>query len=451
MVKAKRSVPKPTSKPRLELRAKGEPKGPLTTDDCRKLLGWTVEPEDGKWGKEYTLKDLYGRKIRLLNNPINRPFKRLLADRYASEHLRDKWSLNLETVVIAENGNVLQGQHRLVGLILAEQARSIDPKQWGSTPLVYETAMGFGVSSSPDNANTYDLGKGRTLGDVLYRQHDFAKSTTDKQQRGLANILSGAVRLVWLRVGGQQVSFAPHFPHSEALEFKEKHPSIQRAVTQVGKLDDGEEGNEKCISSLLSLSYASGLLYLMAKAESWEKAGEFWTEFASGEGLKKGSSVLSLRQLLLRIDASSGGRRDQIIGAVVKAWLLWIKGKSGTSKEIRVVRKKSGDKFVLAEFPRIGGIDSDVETKVVLSQHQLLVLSILRKTKKEVSYTQLSEDTGLQTGTLSTALMRETKQGKVNPHSLCSRGLVIVSQYEPQEGEKIAPYRFKLSKNGRNR
>lgn len=450
MPKSKSS--KSDSKPRLELRSKGESEGPLTSDECCRIVGWTVEPEDKdkRWGKEYALKDLYGRKIRLLNNPINRPFKRILADRYASEHIRGKWSLNLETIVIAESGNVLQGQHRLVGLILAEQARQIDPKQWGSTPLVYETAIGFGASSLPVNANTYDLGKGRTLGDVLYRQHDFGNKVDDKKQRGLANILSGAVRLVWLRVGGKQVSFAPHFPHSEALEFKGKHPSIQRAVTQVGKLDEGEEGNEKCISSYLSLSYAGGLLYLMARAESWEKAGEFWTQFASGEDLKKGSPILSLRQLLVRIDASTGGRRDQIIGAVIKAWLLWIKNKSGTSKDVRVIKKKSGDKFVLAEFPRIGGIDSDVETKVSLSQHQRLVLSVLRKTKKEIGYKQLSEATGLQLGTLSTALMKETKQGKANPHSLCSRGLVVASQYEPQEGEKGSPYQFRLSKSGRN-
>lgn len=433
-----------------KLRAKHVDAGPLDSVECKQLIGWTEQPPEEDWGKEFVFKDVFGKKIRLGNNPSNRPFKRPLANRYANEHLRKKWSLNLETIVLDENGNVLQGQHRLVGFILGEQLRQIDPKQWGATPLQFEVLLGFGVSPKPENANTYDLGAKRNLGDVLYRHQKFGKDVSDKEQKRIATILAGAVRLVWIRSGGNQVSFAPHFPHSEAIEFYRGHPEILQAVEQVIALDDGDEGGERCISSLISLSYAASLLYLMADAqESWEQADKFWELFASGEDLKKGNPILSLRQLLVRMDASSGTKRDEIIGTVIKAWNLWKSHKPGTTKEIKVKKKRDGDKFIMAEFPRIGGLDSTVESENRLTQHQQVLLSVLKRSKKEITYDALKEGTGLQIGQISNAVIAETKQGKKNPLSLESRKLVKVNQYASDNGNGDSPYMFQLTATGR--
>lgn len=423
--------------------------GAVTVDEAKEIIGWTEEPADEKWDKEFTLKDLYGKKVRLVNNPTNRPFRRPLADRYASEHLRGKWSLNLETIVIDANGFVLQGQHRLVSLILGEQTRQINPSQWGSTPLVLEVAIGYGVSPKPENANTYDLGASRSLGDVIYRHQQFGKKITEKEQKKIAKLLSGAIRLVWLRVGGKQVSFAPHFPHSEALEFYKKHPKTLNSVKEILKLDAGEEGNERLISSLLSLSYAAALYYLQSSVNA-DKALKFWTLFASGEGLEKGDPILVLRQSLSRFDTSSGSSRDALIGMVVNAWNLWSKGKKATTKEIKVARKKDGDRFILAEFPRIGGLDSDAEVEDQLTQHQLVLVSVLKKSRKELTYAQLTERTGLQAGTIGKAILDRNGEEEVNPQSLMARGLVTAKQYEPQEGEKGSPYMFGLTKTGRS-
>ena len=449
------TVPKKAAKnvkyPKLiaEIRSKDHKKGPLTVDECKALIGWTEEPKDDSWGTDFVLKDLYGRKIRLLNNPTNRPFKRPLADRYANEHLRRKWSLNLESVVIDRLGNTLQGQHRIVGLILGEQMREIDPGKWGRSPLTYSTLVGFGADNRPANVNTYDLGSKRSLKDVLYRHQKFAKSVSDKQQKKISTVLSIAIRLVWLRSGGKQVSFAPHFPHSEALEFYKEHPGILNCVQDIVALDDGE-GGEKNIASLVSLGYASTIHYLASDVKGSDKSLEFWEAFATGEGLKKGSPILSLRQFLIKVEAGSGSKRDEIIGTIIKAWLLWSDGKDGTPKQIKIPRKKDGDRFILSEFPRIGGIDSEIEsTESELTQRQRIILSILKKQKKEITYADICEETGLQTGTLAKALMKETSKGEPIPDSLCSLGLVSVAQYEAQEDEKVAPYYFKLTIAGK--
>ncbi len=429
----------------LVLRAKGEKVGPLLIADCRGLIGWTEEGSDDNWGTDFVLKDTYGKKIRLLANPTNRSFKRPLALRYASEHLRGKWSTNLETVVLDTFGFVLQGQHRLVGFILAEQLRQLNPAKWGKTPFIYETALGFGVSPKPENANTYDTGKGRSLDDVIYRHQKFGKGISDKQQKKISKILAGAVRLVWLRAGGQQVSFAPHFPHSEALEFYKKHPNILKSVEFIDCLEIGDE-NERNISSLLSLGYASGLHYLMTAIDA-VAAETFWTAFATGEGLTKGSPILTLRQWLIKADASSGAKRDEILGAVINAWLLFQKGKPGTLKQIKVAKKRVGERFVLASNPKIGGIDSIVKKVVELTQHQLLILKALAG--KECTYKQLKEVTGVSLVSLANALMDQTSKGKVNPYSLITRKLVVAQQYEPDEGSKAQPYYFSLVKQGK--
>lgn len=417
------------------LRAKGELLGALSMEDCKKMIGWVTEKEgEEDWGKDSLLRDHFNRKVRLLKNKTNRPFRRSLADRYAIEHLRGKWSLNLETIVIDRFGFVLQGQHRLVSFILAEQMRQLNPGEWGKTPLRYEVLVGYGVSPKPENANTYDLGAKRGLGDVLYRHQQFGKNITEKDQKKIANILSGALRLTWLRAGGQQVSFAPHFPHSEALEFYEEHPGILNCVTEILNLDEGEEGNGKYIKSLLSLSYAASLYYLMVNSKSKkEKAHSFWSDFASGVGLDKGSPILVLRGSLTRMESSAGHRRDEIIGTIIKAWHAWLKGKKVTAKDIKVSRKKVDDKFVLAEFPRIGGIDSEVKAEVQLSTRQLLILKHLHKHRGK-TYQDLREVTDLQVGTLASAVRKQSKMGKPNPNSLESRGLVTIEVLEAKEG-----------------
>jgi hypothetical protein len=426
------------------LRAKSESLGALSSDECKEMIGWITEPEGEDWGKDFLFRDLYNRKVRLSKNTTNRPFRKSLAERYALEHLRGKWSLNLETIVIDKFGFVLQGQHRLVSFILAEQMRQLDQSKWGKTPLVYEVLVGYGVSPKPENANTYDLGAKRSLGDVLFRHQKFGKDLSEKEQKKIADVLSGAVRLTWLRAGGKLVSFAPHFPHSEAIEFYGEHPQLLDCVIAIMDLDSGSEGGEKCIKSYLSLSYAAALYYLMAGSKSKSQSHRFWKSFADGEDLNKGDPILVLRNALGRMNADSGSKRDEIIGVVIKAWLAYLAKEKVTTKDIKVPRKKVGDKFVLAEFPRIGGLDSDVEFEESLTPIQLLLLSHLKKSKG-TTYKDLQEATALQQGTMTNAVAQETKSGNTNPHSLESRGLVVLEQGEAPEGGD-APISIKLKK-----
>jgi len=358
----------------VDLRMPGSKDGGLTAEDAKQILGWEPEPEKEKWsGEEYTFKDRTGTKVRLGNNPTNRPFRMTLANRWASEMLRGKWSLNGETIVVDCEGDVADGQHRLVGLVLAEQSRAANPDKWGKKPIEVPALIVTGVSDKPEVTDTLNLGQKRSLGDVIFRRREF-ENLTESEQKKIARILAGALRLVWLRVGGKTVSDAPHFPHSEALEFLGKHPYLVDASAYVFNEEGGGGAEGRLISSRISLGYAAGLLYLGATAKSdpdkdkpdrslWEKAEEFWTLFASGAGLEKGSPILSLRGLLEKAEASGAKGRDAIIGMVAKAWNAFVDGKKLAPAECRIKERVDKDtgRRVLAEEPRMGGLDVERE------------------------------------------------------------------------------------------
>lgn len=362
-----------------DLRQAGAKDGALSVQDAKKLLGWTEEPKAGAW-EEWTLKDLEGNKILLKNNLTNRPFRLSLAKRYANEILRKAWAFNGESLILDKFGMVQDGQHRLVGLILAEQMRAKEKERWAEYgwrgPVSMDALIVTGISDKPETVDTIGLGTKRSLGDVIFRRREFT-NVDEKDAKRLANILSHAIRLCWIRSGGKTVSDAPHFPHSEALSFLDTHERLLDAVLYIWEQEGGQGAEGKRVSSFCSLGYAAGMLYLMATAQTdreafdsggaiswklWSKAKDFWGLVASGEGLRKGNPVLALRALLPKIGAAGSAGRDEICSTIIKAWNLWADGKKGEIKEVKVKRKKDQEtgKFILSETPRIGGLDIEI-------------------------------------------------------------------------------------------
>jgi len=368
-----------------EVRSKDEKKGPLTVKDAKALLGWQTEKEHGPkkgWGKDYLFKDLDGEKVRLVNNTTNRPFRMTLAQRYANEMLRRKWALNGEAIIIDRKGKIQSGQHRLVALVLAEQTRLKAVERYKEDygwrgPVTIETILTTGINEKPEVVDTLDLVQKRSLGDVVFRNDTF-KSATDRDAKRLSNMLAGATRLAWLRSGGRSVSDAPHFPHSEALDFIKEHPRLVDAVNFVFNEDGGKD---KLIGQYISPNYAAGLLYLAGMSATdpdkfqaeggdalneklWTKAEDFWVKFAQGVGTKAdGSPLFHLRNRLLKIDAGGAVGRDEIIGTVIKAFNLVMDGKKAKSaKDVTVKKKRDDDgRIILGEEPRLGGMDVEVD------------------------------------------------------------------------------------------
>lgn len=390
-----------SNKVSVTIRSKEE-NGELTLAEAKELIGWQTEAETGKeFGADFKVKDKQGNKVRLLNNPTNRPFRLSLAMKYASEMLRGKWQLNGETMVFDRKGHLQSAQHRLIGFILANQLLQNDPEAYPDLKkkeLTVPCILVQGISEKKDVVDTLDLGTNRNLADVLFRNKEFGKKLTEKEQAKLARIYSVALRLTWLRAGGLNVSSAPHFPHSEALDFAEQHEGLKSAVEFV-LAEDGSGDEKKRISKYVTLGYAAAMLYLMsasATAEGEEldysakaKAEDFWATFASGVSKGTGDLFQALRTRLANISASGAEGRDEICGTIIKAWELFIgkpawKNQEIKVKDITVKRKKDGDRFVAAEEPRLGGLDVKVELEAVTDeQAEEAAAEVAEETKEE--------------------------------------------------------------------
>jgi hypothetical protein len=354
----------------------------LSVEEAKTYLGWEEEPEGADWKDKFFMK-VGATKVRLNNNPSNRPYRRAIAMRYANEILRKKWRLNGETIIIDDKGNTQSGQHRLIGLVMAEELRKKQAEKWrdryhNNRPISIPAIIVTGVDSSKDVVDTIDIGVSRTLSDVMFRNQvaSTGSQTKDRAAKTVAKVLSHATRLLWLRLGGKKVSDAPHFPHSEALEVNKQHPALLAAVEKIIALDSLEEGRR--LSAMMSLGTASALLYLMSASETdagvyrdaegeyapdlsmTEEAEGFWSLVASGEGLVKGDPILALRGWITRHKAGSGAERDELIAAVIKAWNFHTakdnKEVSIADLNVKKSRAKNG-KSVPVEEPRMGGLD----------------------------------------------------------------------------------------------
>lgn len=86
----------------------------------------------------------------LKNNPNNRNVKRDRVSLYATEMEKGRWQLNGESIVIDENGNLKDGQHRLMAVV----------KSQCTVPMIVVT----GVDA---DCSIYDRGSSRSVRDIM--------------------------------------------------------------------------------------------------------------------------------------------------------------------------------------------------------------------------------------------------------------------------------------------
>lgn len=420
----KPSVSKATAKelvyPRIDVRVfiNDPAKTPLTKDGtpsepsvlsgaiAKDLLQWQTEADaaleifqsntkeakelplakDGKqqkvdFGTDYLLMDAYGNKVRCLANVKNRPFYQALANDWKLEVLRRKWKFNGEPIIIDETGMDQDGQHRLIGLILAIQEWELDAKKlkdeqewhtlWKEEPYL-ETLVVVGVSSDDETINTMNTGKKRSEVDAIYRSK-WLEGKPDRERLALAKILGKAIKFVWNRTSYGDASLAPRRPHSELFEFLGRHERLKEAATAIYQTAEGNS-----FAEMVPMGAACGLLYLMASDctdidsyngvnseeainwEHWEKAYDYFADIGDN-----GKATEGVREALLGIGAELGSLGYKMrVGVLIKGWHLYSDGKKITKDKVEItVSENSDGQWVISEEPRIGGIDVEVEPK----------------------------------------------------------------------------------------
>lgn len=349
----------------------------FTAEEAKLLLGWTEETPGEKFGSQYLFIDEYGKKIRCLNNPKNRPFRMSNAKRVKQEILRKRWKLNLESMIIGNTGVCLSCQHRLVGLVLAvqewEQHKDEWP-EWTEEPNI-ACLIAFGCDESDDTVNTMDTGEPRTLADVIYRTGYFAKYS-DAQREQVSKVLDYAVRCMWERTGAVWDAHSPYRTHAESLAFIERHPRIVECVNHI-YVENG--GNKKRIAEYFPTGYAAGFLYLMACSEDsptdyqtsanesdlemkrWDDAVAFWVNFAA-----RAKSLAPLFKALGNLSVEGGGgSRQEKSAIIIKAWRCIIGGLPLTAKALALDYETDSDGIrTLNEIPTFDGIDNPAKPEL---------------------------------------------------------------------------------------
>lgn len=366
---------------------------PLTMEVAKQLLQWQTEEEAGlelpkdvkgkeqkaNFGDDFILKDLHGNKVRCLANLHNRPFYQGLANDWKLEILRKQWKFNGESIIIDETGMDQDGQHRLIGLVLAVQEWELDrekpkPEQkwqklWHTEPYI-ESLVVLGISSADAVVNTLNTGKKRSAEDAIYRS-EWCQSKPLKDRLALAKICGKAIKFIWDRTSYGDASLAPRRPHSETFEFLNRHPRIKECSEAIYQTAEGN-----ALSDMIPLGTAAGLLYLMGSSATsadqynginseeaidwslWEKAYDFFVDLADN-----GKPTEPVREVLLSIPDDSGAFGYRLrIGSLIKAWHSYSDGTKLVKEEVEVNTDRNGDgQLVIAESPRVGGIDVEFE------------------------------------------------------------------------------------------
>lgn len=223
----------------------------------------------------------------------NRPFSAERANRYRDAILRGEWKLTHQGIALDTNASLVDGQHRLVGLVLAAE------KQPG---VKIRSLVTYDLE--PEVFDAVDIGGKRTVGDVLASHGEKSSLQT-----------AAAARLVIFYDGKRSPSDwgSATVTPEQALALLAKEPELREAVRwgAVGHL------------GLPAAESAARHVILRSCGETGRRfARDFFDAYRSGANLAASAPALTLRNLILRQKADSKRRRNGLeqFSLIIKAW-----------------------------------------------------------------------------------------------------------------------------------
>jgi len=230
-----------------------------------------------------------------------------------------KWSLNGEAIILDDEDQLVDGQHRLWAVI--------------NSGVTIESLVTRGVDRK--GFATIDTGAARTLGNVL-------GIIGEKDSIALGSALSWVHRH---SVGKMFASAkAAGFSSAVGLGLMRKHPEIRESVEFSGK----NRGNE-----IIKRIPRSAVIFLHYRfsAHSKEKTAEFFECLSDQRFDTAGTATRILRDWLLRRDPGGGARATlELLAIFVKAWTLFLDGRA---PQRSYQWRRTGD--VPEDFPKFPG------------------------------------------------------------------------------------------------
>jgi hypothetical protein len=185
-------------------------------------------------------------------NPKNRPIRKIRVDAYARDMRAGKWLVNGETVKFDWNGNLADGQHRLLAIV-----------QSGVTvPLTIVTGV------DPDAWGTVDAGVAKTAADMLANK-GVPNAALQASVARLALVLNEG--MAEGRVSGSKVT------NTEVGEYLEDHPEISESVHRTEQARKLIKGCRPSLMVYADTKFAE--IDPNAAANFWHAAAELVADF----------------------------------------------------------------------------------------------------------------------------------------------------------------------------
>lgn len=230
-----------------------------------------------------------------MRNNHNRDINARLSDKITSIMSEHKWLL-INTLVFDAFWNLLDGQHRLVGVVKSGIPAAFLVVK-GHDPDIFAL-----LDSTLRKRNTVDA---VTIADPNAKY----KSSISSSIRLITAIKN---RTLNVRVSTCTTEFTPE----DVLRERENYPELERSLA-VGST----------LKYLLNPSTTSALHYLFAEAMGVDKANEFFDRLHSRVDLDKNNPIYVLGRRLDRDKRQKATmEKNYIVGLTIKAWNLWLSG-----------------------------------------------------------------------------------------------------------------------------
>lgn len=235
----------------------------------------------------------------LTRNNHNRPLNKANATKIALAMINNEWQYDGTPISFDKYGKLLNGQHRLNGVI--QSGKSI----------IFKITSGF----SPSIFATMDVGKVRTGSDVLA----IAGIDDYKLMAQTANFVfqfqRGSVSVNATKTSRNALRPNTTLSHAQLLEFVEVNPSLKDSVKFQLKQKKTQGG------SLLPSYVVSGLYFLFAEKNK-QQAEEFLTSVLVGENLTSTQSMFHLRNRLVnsKYDKRNRLQHNEVVKLTIWAW-----------------------------------------------------------------------------------------------------------------------------------
>lgn len=229
-------------------------------------------------------------EIYLKKNDKNRKIAPSRVEKYAAMMSRGEWLLNGEPIILNGNGQVLDGQHRLMAVALS------------GIPIEMLVVSGVGSEAF----GTIDQGAGRTFGDIMHIRGVNHAKTVAAATRTMLSIESGVPYTQWNYDGKR----APTMRELEGV--LAQHPGLCESVDFLIGLE--------ATRGVIQPGVGACLHYTLAKLDG-PMANMFFTQLLTGAEIEAGSHMHILRERLLSRDPQHKHLTSSMRAALaIKTW-----------------------------------------------------------------------------------------------------------------------------------